>query len=143
MIEDLTNSSFDCLLPLVKPSEHKSTVIKNVPMPVTRDRPIHAAMILWAIALVALIGLNAIAPDYLRARKNDSSGGTGISQPLDIQPATGHTVNPLVFQSSNQDCLTVILVSRLLAIEHFAENPPSEFSHGAVRGRAPPEVLFT
>lgn len=139
---DLTNPSFGCLLPLEKSSEPRSAEIKQVPMPASTDRPIHAVLIPWVITLVALIGLNAIAPDYSRTRKNDSTGESGLSQPADAPPAPGHAASPLVFLVPHVTCRETILVSQVLSIEVLREAPPTASPQGAVRGRAPPAGLL-
>jgi hypothetical protein len=136
--KDLTNPSFGCLLPQEKSSEVRSAEIKQVPMPASTDRPLHAVLIPWVIALVALIGLNAVVPDYSRTRKNDSNGETGLSQPADAPPAPGHISSPLVFLIPHVTCRAAILVSHVVCLEVFRAERPAALPQGAVHGRAPP-----
>jgi hypothetical protein len=138
-IEDLTSPPFGCLLPSAKSSEVKSAEINPSPMPESTERPIHAVLIPWVIALVALLGWNAILPHHSRNRETDFSGESRISQPADVPFALGQAASQQVFVIPHSTCRSTILVSRVLCIEVFREVPAITSPQGAVRGRAPPD----
>lgn len=94
------------------------------------------------MALVALLGLNAIIPDHSLNRESAFSGETGLSQPADVPFAIGHAASQQVFLIPHTTCGAAILVSRVLGIDVLREEPAVESQQGAVRGRAPPAPLL-
>jgi hypothetical protein len=120
-----------------------SAGIKQTMMSASAERPIPTVLTPWVFVLVALIGLNAVTQDYSRARRNDSNGKAGISQPAEIPNSLGNFTSPLVFLIPHSIHRAAILVSLVLSVELTREEPLSDFPQGAVRGRAPPTGLLS
>jgi len=97
------------------------------------------ALIPWVIALVALFGLNAIAPNHSLTKKSDSLRGIGLSQQsADIQ-TPGRFSNSLAYVAPTPcDWAMAPGSSLLLCIETRMDHTVVQSLRGAVRGRAPP-----
>ncbi|MES2924996.1 MAG: hypothetical protein V4819_25800 [Verrucomicrobiota bacterium] len=106
----------------------------------TDNRPVRTALIPWVVALVALLALNALAPDHSLARKSESSKGIGLSQLADSDQAPGRIFNPLLFLAPAPFAGTGFLnrSSLLLYSENRRDLPLMRCLEGAVQGRAPP-----
>ncbi len=103
-------------------------------------RPYRAVLIPWVITLVALVGLNALAPSNGRTRKNDSSEIAGLSQLADDAQTTARLSNLPVFLAPRltEADWAISLTSRLLCLETLRQQAPLQARNGAIRGRAPP-----
>lgn len=109
-------------------------------MPTLDHRPFRTVLIPWVIALVTLIGLNALVPDQARARKIDSSGELELSQLADDATPAGRISNSQIFLAPHPKDATGTMGSSsgLVLIEkHRCQSVPQD-KEGAIRGRAPP-----
>lgn len=103
-------------------------------------RPVRAILIPWVIAFVALFGLNALAQDHARSKKNESSDEIGLSQLADAPQTPGRIFNPVVFVAPDPaDEIGFLNSSGLfLCIETHRDLPLAQSLRGMVQGRAPP-----
>jgi|GEM_PF-3911005 len=102
-------------------------------------RPLHCALIPWVIALVAMLGLNSLAPDLGRSARRDSPDEIKPSELAQQTPA-GRILN---FQVSPEPspCDGIRLLSPsggFLSIDCLVDAPVVQSLAGAVQGRAPP-----
>jgi hypothetical protein len=102
------------------------------------DRSLRTALIPWVMALVALIGLSSVAPDYSRNRKSGTSGEASVSQLADNPQAQGNLASPLVFLAPESLHEAAALSSRFLLIEALRMEPLIHSPEGVAQGRAPP-----
>jgi hypothetical protein len=102
------------------------------------DRTIRTALIPWVMALVALIGLSSMVPDYSRIRKSGSSGEASVTQLADSPSALGNVAHPLAFLSPVSIREAAILTSQLLRVEVLRIEPLTPSLDGVPQGRAPP-----
>ena len=109
-------------------------------MTATNHRTCNRTMIPWVIALVALIGLNAIVSEHSRGRMREVSDEIGLSQIADDAQTLARTANPLLLftPDCSETSASPGLSSRLLSIETGREHPVATVLGGAIRGRAPP-----
>jgi len=107
-------------------------------------RPYRTALIPWVIAMVTLIGLNALVPDHARARKIQSSGELELSQLAEDAQLPGRISHSQAFPVPHpaDGAGTLSSSSRLVLIEKRREQPTFRFEEGAIRGRAPPARLL-
>jgi hypothetical protein len=103
-------------------------------------RPFRTVLIPWVIALVTLIGLNALAPDHARVRKNDPSGEMGLSQLADDAATPGRicSLQTLPAPHPADGIRALCLSSRLVLIEERRGQAVFQALEGAAQGRAPP-----
>ncbi len=97
-------------------------------------------MIPWVMALIALVGLNALAPIHRLTKKHESSHESGLSEFSDDVQIRGRFSDPLVFsepESGDEAGMNPSLrpVPRL---ETQSAQPHARATGGAVLGRAPP-----
>lgn len=106
----------------------------------TDNRPVRTALIPWVVALVALLALNALAPDLSLAKKCESSKATGLSQLADSDQTLGRVSSPLLFISPAPSAgIGLLDLSSLLRCSENRRNLPLiRWLEGAVQGRAPP-----
>jgi hypothetical protein len=97
-------------------------------------------MIPWVVALVALFGLNALAPGCFNTKKSESPEGIGLCQPADEVAIPARVSNPLVYcePSPSDRARFLALFLGLLRIETHRDQPAVEALEGAPQGRAPP-----
>ena len=109
-------------------------------MTISNHRSCRAVLIPWVITLVALVGMNALAPNHARMRKTESSDIARLSQLSDEAQTPARVSNLPVFLAPQ---LTVSdwamsLMSQFLCMETHRQQPPLQARKGAMRGRAPP-----
>ncbi len=98
------------------------------------------AWIPWVLALVALLGLNAICGDYSRTRRDESPDGVGLSLAAKDSATAGRVSDPLMLAPPGprlEASANLIVVTRfgIMALE---ERIPATMRRGAMQGRAPP-----
>lgn len=98
------------------------------------------AWIPWILALVALLGINAVSRDDSRARRNDSVDGVGLSIAAKDVEAAGRVSDPLVFgpPSPPIDTISHDPASKFVNLEAGEDFEPANLRHGVAQGRAPP-----
>jgi hypothetical protein len=109
-------------------------------MNVSDDRSAPTAWIPWILALAALFGWSALAPDHLSAGKGKRQEGVGQVQSADDLPAPGvapHRLSGLAPGPSGYGAHFAGTAERL-PIEAMREVPPAIVRRGGVQGRAPP-----
>ena len=109
-------------------------------MTLSDHRTCRAVLIPWVITLVALVGLNALAPNHGRIRKSESLDIAGLSQLTDDAQTPARVSNLPVFPAphlSGSDW-AMSLTSQLLSVETLRQQAPFQSRDGTVRGRAPP-----
>ena len=104
-------------------------------------RPFRTALIPWVIALVALFGLNALAPIFSITKKSECPEGVGLSQLADDGQIPGRVTSPLVYLDPPAADGTRFhgIAWVLRRIETRRDHPVAQALGGAIRGRAPPE----
>jgi len=109
-------------------------------MTLANHRSYRAVLIPWVITLVTLVGLNALAPNHGRIRKNDSTEITGLSQLTDdaLSPARVSNLPLFLSPQLTESDWAMSLASQLLCIETLRRQTPLQARDGAIRGRAPP-----
>lgn len=92
------------------------------------------------MALIALVGWNALAADHARVKKISTSGEVELSQLGDDVQTPGRIPHPQVSLAYHPTVGTRALVvsSRLVLIEKRGGPPVFLCREGAIRGRAPP-----
>lgn len=105
-------------------------------------RSVRAVLIPWVIALVTLIGLNALVSDHARIRKSQSSGELELSQLADDLRPLGRVSGGQDFSVPDSTDLTGApgFSSRLVLMDPRREHRLPRFENGAIRGRAPPRL---
>jgi hypothetical protein len=113
-------------------------------MPSSEHRSLSSVLIPAVIALITMIGLNALLPDLARSRKIDLSGEPEVSQLADDVTPAGRLSNTQVFAAPHPDDVTRFLglPSGLVLIDNRRGQPVFGTKEGAVQGRAPPTRLF-
>jgi hypothetical protein len=103
------------------------------------SRPLHGALIPWVIALVAMLGLNSLAPELARSARRDAPDGIKPTELAQQTPA-GRILNLQI--SADPSPLNGIRFRSpagvFLSIECRVDAPVAQSFAGAVRGRAPP-----
>jgi len=109
------------------------------------NRTVRTALIPWVFAIVALFGLNALAPDHSLSKKSDSPDEIGLSQLPQNAQTPGRIFNPHVFlEHAPSDRIGFLNSSSLfLCIETRRDHPLLQSPGGAVQGRAPPEASLS
>lgn len=109
-------------------------------MQLTDERSTPTAWIPWILALAAVFGWTALAPDHLTVGKGKRQDGMGLVQVADDLPAPGIASHPLagLVPSVGGEGRPPGISGRLLAIEVVREAPPTAVRRGRVQGRAPP-----
>jgi hypothetical protein len=107
-------------------------------MHIPEDRSIRTALIPWVMALVALIGLSSMAPDFSRNRKNGPSGEASVTLLAENPSAPGTMANQLVFLTPESIRHAAISSSRLSRVEIPRIEPSIPSLCGVPQGRAPP-----
>lgn len=100
------------------------------------------AWIPWVLALVALLGLNAICGDYTRARRDESPDGVGLSLAAKDNGSVGRMVDPVVLAPPGprlEAPSNVVVAVRMGRIAD-GDAAPSTLRRGAMQGRAPPRI---
>jgi len=103
-------------------------------------RPIRTALIPWVIALVALFGLNALAPIFSITKKSECPEGVGLSQLADDGQIPGRITSPLIYLDPppTDGARFRGFAWVLQRIETRRDHPVAQLLGGAIRGRAPP-----
>jgi hypothetical protein len=98
------------------------------------------AWIPWVLAVVALLGINALSRDDSRVRLNETDDGVGISFAAKDLGTIGRVSYPLVFGPPAPLTETVChdTGSKFVKLEAGKDFDPAGLRHGAARGRAPP-----
>lgn len=109
-------------------------------MPPSETRFIHATMIPWVLALVALVGLSALLPGQRISKRQETSHDSGISSLSDDVQMRGRSADPVVFLEPAvgeeiRAGSSFTWIPRILA-RH--SQPTTDCFVGAVQGRAPP-----
>lgn len=109
------------------------------------NRTVRAAWILWVLALVALFGLNALAPDHSYSKNGDSSDEIELSQSADDALKPGRIFNPQPFLHPTPTGEIGFLDSSslFLCIETARQLTAAQSLRGVVQGRAPPAGSLT
>lgn len=106
-------------------------------------RPVRTVLIPWVIALVTLIGLNALVSDHARIRKSQSSGELELSQLADDLRPLGRVFGGQdVSFPDPADLNGAMGSSRFVLVDPCPEQRLLRFENGAIRGRAPPRWLL-
>lgn len=105
-------------------------------------RPVRSVLIPWFIAFVALFGLNALAPDFSRSKKSESSDEIGFSQLADTAQSPGRIFNPLALPAPapSDGIGHGNSTGVFLCIETRRDLAVVESLRGTNQGRAPPEI---
>jgi hypothetical protein len=97
-------------------------------------------MIPWVLALVALIGINALVSAHSRGRMREVSEEIGLSQIADDAQSLARVSSPLIlFSPRHSEAVGGFgLSSKLLLIGNSRVDSVATSLEGAVHGRAPP-----
>ena len=94
----------------------------------------------WAILLIGLFALNALAPAPARTKKSESTGEVGLSQKVDGVQEGGSGNSPV--ETAPPPTLELVVLpgsaSRIPRSAAPADLPPPQRLNEAIRGRAPP-----
>ncbi len=109
-------------------------------MSLPENKTLRVAVIPWVMAIIALVGLNALASVHRFTKKQESSHESSISEISDDLQTRGRISDPLVFIEPDTEEETKPVVSNIL-IPLILPEPvviDTGFKAGVVRGRAPP-----
>lgn len=109
-------------------------------MSLPENKTIRLAVIPWIMAIIALIGLSALASVHRFTKKLESSQESAISELSDEAQPGGRVSGPLVLIEPATEEVTIPAVTYTL-VPHIV--PPSvlivpDFKAGKIQGRAPP-----
>lgn len=112
-------------------------------MSLPEHKAIRTALIPWIMAVIALIGLSALASVHRFTKKQESSHESAISELSDEVLTRGRVSDPLVFiepagKESGKPTVSYTLVPIIALPGAFAG---TSFRAGKVQGRAPPELV--
>jgi hypothetical protein len=97
------------------------------------------AWIPWVLALVALLGANALIRDDCSTRRNDTDDTVGISVAAKDLGSLGRASDPMILgPSAPIDTVCHDPGSKFVKLETGKDSKPASSRHGASRGRAPP-----
>jgi len=98
------------------------------------------AWIPWVLAVVALLGINALSGNDSQLGPNDNGDGVGLSVAAKDLWTAGRVSDPLIFGPPPQPINTVHLDpgSTFVKLEAGKNFIPASLRHGVARGRAPP-----
>jgi hypothetical protein len=118
----------------------RDPLLRQASMSPTPNRTVRAAWIPWVLALVALFGLNALAPDHSNSKIGESSDDIELSQVAHDAQKLGRIFNPQIFLHPTPSGEIGLLDSSslFLCIETGRELTAVPSLRGAVQGRAPP-----
>jgi len=109
-------------------------------MPPSETRFLHATMIPWVLALVALVGLSALLPGQRISKRQETSHDSGISSLSDDVQMRGRSLDPVVFlepaMGGEIKAGTSFIWIPRIASRH--SQPATDCFVGAAHGRAPP-----
>ena len=99
-----------------------------------------SALIPWVLALVALIGCNALLPNLAQARKGRDLDGCSLTQVTGDCPAPGAQSQPgvVLAPGSTGNFKLTAPPSSLLEMDLRGEARVIREARGTARGRAPP-----
>lgn len=110
------------------------------PMPLPENKTIRVAMIPWVMAIIALIGLNALASVHRFTKKQESGHESAISELSDEAQTRGRMADPLVYiePTTATEGKPAGPGTHVPHVDPHAGVIDSDFKGGRVRGRAPP-----
>jgi hypothetical protein len=102
----------------------------------------HKGWIPWILALVLVVGWNAVAPGRVLASKRQASGETGVAQLVDGGSVQGRLPSdPLVFHGATGTRATGPDRHGVrLGVDRVADLAPRHLDYHTSPGRAPPVV---
>jgi hypothetical protein len=120
----------------------KAKCVVQVQMTHFEQRPFRTVLIPWIVAVLALVGWNALIPDHARARKLGSSGELELSQLADDTQPLGRVASPQVFLADHPTGPKELAPSScLVLVEERKIHAVLQSRDGKIRGRAPPVGL--
>ncbi|RYD47936.1 MAG: hypothetical protein EOP85_04555 [Verrucomicrobiaceae bacterium] len=111
-------------------------------MPLPENKSMRLAVIPWIMAIIALVGLNALASVHRFTKKQESSHESALSELSDDVVARGGVCDPLVFveQAASADTPTTGISPFVPVALPELRLIDTGFTTGRVQGRAPPSV---
>jgi hypothetical protein len=104
------------------------------------SHPQRITWIPWILALVALLGFNAISRDDSLARRSDTVDEAALTFSGKSLETTGRASSPLVLvpPAALSDTLSPNPAAKFVKLDFPADVTPSSWRRGVAQGRAPP-----